>query len=400
MEAVPSPRPDADALFPVARKRGRRLLRRRTHCCLEANRSLFNRDRRAPDLPCPPACESVGSSKMDSIPAAARNFRHVKRRASSVREAAARSLALAPRAANQRNSCPCRLALRPGGVADCTAVANSLCRHHPRAGCLQHLLPRRCAGGVETPRLHCGVSKCGQGRLRQPQGAANSSERYARSAFRAPLSITERTSNYFRRNRLLSQPIRMGRRAFRSRRSLSSAISYRAKGRNSSSEPFIVSPTLFQSCNAGSSEKGPDRQRLEALANDLGIRPRIHFMGRQSRAAVADAMRRCSMFVLPSRNEGLGCVYLEAMACARPVIACHGQGIEEIVEHQKNGWLISPDNLDELEQAISTFLRSPELSLQIGQSARQTVLKGLTLSHQAQQLAAIYRGITGTRQAA
>ncbi len=146
--------------------------------------------------------------------------------------------------------------------------------------------------------------------------------------------------------------------------------------------------------------EGPDRQRLEALANDLGIRPRIHFMGRQSRAAVADAMRRCSMFVLPSRNEGLGCVYLEAMACARPVIACHGQGIEEIVEHQKNGWLISPDNLDELEQSILTFLRSPELSLQIGQSARQTVLKGLTLSHQAQQLAAIYRGITGTRQAA
>ncbi|MFZ3340185.1 MAG: glycosyltransferase, partial [Terriglobales bacterium] len=98
--------------------------------------------------------------------------------------------------------------------------------------------------------------------------------------------------------------------------------------------------------------EGPDRQRLEALANELGIRQQIHFMGRQSRAHVADAMRRCSMFVLPSSNEGLGCVYLEAMACARPVIACRGQGIEEIVEHRKNGWLISPDNLDELEQAI------------------------------------------------
>ncbi|MFZ3340238.1 MAG: glycosyltransferase, partial [Terriglobales bacterium] len=90
----------------------------------------------------------------------------------------------------------------------------------------------------------------------------------------------------------------------------------------------------------------------------------------------------------------------EAMACARPVIACRGQGIEEIVEHRKNGWLISPDNLDELEQAISILLRSPELSLEIGQSARQTILKGLTVSHQARQLAALYREIGGARQAA
>ncbi len=137
--------------------------------------------------------------------------------------------------------------------------------------------------------------------------------------------------------------------------------------------------------------EGPDRQRLEALANDLGIRQRIHFMGRQSRISVADAMRSCSMFVLPSSNEGLGCVYLEAMACAKPVVACRGQGIEEIIEHQKNGWLISQDNLDELERAISTLLRSPEQGAQIGLAARQTILSGLTLKHQAQRLATLYR---------
>jgi glycosyltransferase involved in cell wall biosynthesis len=137
--------------------------------------------------------------------------------------------------------------------------------------------------------------------------------------------------------------------------------------------------------------EGPDRQRLEALANEFGIRQRIHFLGRQSRVNVAEAMRRCSIFILPSSGEGLGCVYLEAMACARPVIACRGQGIEEIVEHQENGWLISPDNLDQLEQAISILLGSPELSRQIGLAGRQTVLNGCSLSHQAQSLATLYR---------
>jgi len=145
--------------------------------------------------------------------------------------------------------------------------------------------------------------------------------------------------------------------------------------------------------------EGADRARLETLATTIGIRQRIHFMGRRTRAAVADAMRNCTVFVLPSRSEGLGCVYLEAMACAKPVIACRGQGIEEIIEHQKNGWLISPDNLNDLSQALSTLLGSPESSSRLGQAARQTILNGLTLAHQAHNLATLYRQVAVLRAA-
>jgi teichuronic acid biosynthesis glycosyltransferase TuaC len=150
---------------------------------------------------------------------------------------------------------------------------------------------------------------------------------------------------------------------------------------------------------------GPDRARFEALVRDLGIAQRVRFEGRKSRTEVAAAMRACSVFVLPSRNEGLGCVYLEAMACSKPVMACRGQGIDEVIEHGKNGWLIpswgSPsvanlgsanptDGFDELAQGLATLLRSPELRQRLGASARETILSRLTLSHQAQQLAKIY----------
>ena len=135
---------------------------------------------------------------------------------------------------------------------------------------------------------------------------------------------------------------------------------------------------------------GRDRARFEAMARELGVAPRVRFEGRKSRAEVADAMRACSVFVLPSRYEGLGCVYLEAMACGKPVIACRGQGIDEIVKHEKNGWLIPVDGLDELAQGLSTLLRSPDLCSRLGASARETVLNGLTLSHQARRLAQIY----------
>jgi glycosyltransferase involved in cell wall biosynthesis len=126
------------------------------------------------------------------------------------------------------------------------------------------------------------------------------------------------------------------------------------------------------------------------LARDLGIAQRVQFEGRKSRAEVAEAMRACSLFVLPSRYEGLGCVYLEAMACAKPVIACREQGIGEIIEHGKNGWLVPVDGLDELVQGLSTLFQSPDLCSRLGALARETILRGLTLSHQAQRLAQIY----------
>lgn len=137
--------------------------------------------------------------------------------------------------------------------------------------------------------------------------------------------------------------------------------------------------------------EGTDRARLESLSSELGIAQRIQFLGRRSRAEVAEAMRRCSVFVLPSRSEGLGCVYLEAMACGKPVIACHGQGIAEIIEQGRNGWVISPDGLEELVQALSTLLQSRDLSTRMGLAGRETILSGFTLAHQARALAEIYR---------
>jgi teichuronic acid biosynthesis glycosyltransferase TuaC len=139
---------------------------------------------------------------------------------------------------------------------------------------------------------------------------------------------------------------------------------------------------------------GPDRAQFEALAAELGIRDRVHFLGRKSRAEVAEAMRNCTVFALPSRYEGLGCVYLEAMSCGKPVIGCAGQGIDDIIDHGKNGWLIPVDGLDELSGGLGAFLRSPELREHIGAAARQTILTELTLAQQAERLAAVYAATT------
>jgi teichuronic acid biosynthesis glycosyltransferase TuaC len=139
--------------------------------------------------------------------------------------------------------------------------------------------------------------------------------------------------------------------------------------------------------------EGGDRARFADLARRLGIADRVHFLGLRGRSEVAEAMRSCSLFVLPSRYEGLGCVYLEAMACAKPVIACRGQGIDEIIEHGNNGWLIPVDGLEELVQGIHILLNDAGLRARIGEAARQTIVGNYTLQHQAERLFKTYEEV-------
>lgn len=136
---------------------------------------------------------------------------------------------------------------------------------------------------------------------------------------------------------------------------------------------------------------GPERSSLVRLAEHLGISNRVSFLDRQDRQSVATAMQRCAVFALPSSYEGLGCVYLEAMACAKPAIACEGQGIAEIIQHGTNGILIPADSEDSLAQALQMLLRNEDFRRRLGSAAHETVLHKHTLQHQAERLAAIYR---------
>lgn len=103
-------------------------------------------------------------------------------------------------------------------------------------------------------------------------------------------------------------------------------------------------------------------------------------------------MRRCTLFALPSKYEGLGCVYLEAMSAGKAVIACRGQGIEEVIQNSRNGWLIEPDNLEGLTDALSQLLSSSDLRRRMGGAARETILQSFTFAHQAERLARLYQG--------
>jgi glycosyltransferase involved in cell wall biosynthesis len=140
---------------------------------------------------------------------------------------------------------------------------------------------------------------------------------------------------------------------------------------------------------------GPQLGSLIRLAKELGIAQRILFRGRQGRTEVAAAMRRCTVFVLPSRYEGLGCVYLEAMASGKVAMGCHDQGIAEVIHHGENGWLVPPGSLGELVNGLRVLLRDNQLRTKMAAAGRETVLRSFTIGQQAIQLEAMYRECIG-----
>jgi teichuronic acid biosynthesis glycosyltransferase TuaC len=79
------------------------------------------------------------------------------------------------------------------------------------------------------------------------------------------------------------------------------------------------------------------------------------------------------------------------MSTGKPVIGYRGQGIAEIIQHSSNGFLVGPDNERELILAIAMLLRDEPFRRRLGTAARDTILDGLTLEHQAESLGRIYR---------
>jgi glycosyltransferase involved in cell wall biosynthesis len=135
---------------------------------------------------------------------------------------------------------------------------------------------------------------------------------------------------------------------------------------------------------------GPELPRLRSLATELEIGDKVRFVGRQSREQVAKAMQTCTLFALPSRYEGLGCVYLEAMSSGKPVIACRNQGIDEVIVHGADGWLVDPSDQETLPTALTALLQDSRLRQKMGAAARQTILQNYRLADQAARLAGIY----------
>jgi glycosyltransferase involved in cell wall biosynthesis len=116
---------------------------------------------------------------------------------------------------------------------------------------------------------------------------------------------------------------------------------------------------------------GPMLGELRQLTSELGIGARVVFLG--AREDVPECLAALDLFVLPSLNEGMGRVLLEAMAVGCPVVATRVGGIPDIVADGTTGLLVSPRDDRALAEAILTLLRDRSRRAAYGEAARRHV---------------------------
>jgi glycosyltransferase involved in cell wall biosynthesis len=122
---------------------------------------------------------------------------------------------------------------------------------------------------------------------------------------------------------------------------------------------------------------GPDRPRLEARARLVGANAR--FLGRVDDAARDRYLRHCSCFCMPSRHEGFGLVYLEAMRLGKPVLAGSGDAGAEVVVDGVTGRTVDPTNPGKLLAALLD-VTGPNAGT-YGEAGRQRYLEQFTYEH-------------------
>src|SRR5262249_34546919 len=117
------------------------------------------------------------------------------------------------------------------------------------------------------------------------------------------------------------------------------------------------------------------------LARCEGVAERVIFTGFVPQPVLEELYRRCGVFAMPSRQEGFGLVYLEAMQAGLPCIASNADGAQEIIIDGEIGYLVAPDDPAALTAALTRLLGDAALRRTMGERAHAHFLRSFTEAH-------------------
>jgi glycosyltransferase involved in cell wall biosynthesis len=141
---------------------------------------------------------------------------------------------------------------------------------------------------------------------------------------------------------------------------------------------------------------GPLASQLAARAASLGIGDRIQWLGQLPQPKLVDLYRHAAALVVPSTDEGLGLVAVEAQLCETPVVGFESGGLTDTVQHDRTGLLVPPGDIAALAAALDDLLDKPERGAELGRAGRMVALAGFAPESSARRYASIYRSVVGS----
>jgi N-acetyl-alpha-D-glucosaminyl L-malate synthase BshA len=136
---------------------------------------------------------------------------------------------------------------------------------------------------------------------------------------------------------------------------------------------------------------GPERPRAMDRAEELGVTPRILFLGKH--ASVDELLACADLFLLPSETESFGLAALEAMACGAPVVASRVGGLPEVVVHGESGYLFPVGSVEEMAAAGIEILLDADHHKALSEAGRQVAVERFSATSVVPLYEAFYEDI-------
>jgi glycosyltransferase involved in cell wall biosynthesis len=119
---------------------------------------------------------------------------------------------------------------------------------------------------------------------------------------------------------------------------------------------------------------GPDRDALRRRAESLGVADRVSWLGHLPQSELPALYARSAALIIPSTQEGLGLVGVEAALCETPAIAYASGGLTDVVHDGSTGWLVPTGDVAALAHAIDGVVERPTKARAYGAAARVRAL--------------------------
>ena len=145
---------------------------------------------------------------------------------------------------------------------------------------------------------------------------------------------------------------------------------------------------------------GPMRMEWEDLARKNGLVGNVVFAGHVSEDIKQELLRSCSALVLPSKLEGFGRVIIEAFAMYKPVLVSSIKTLSEVVDNGRDGFLISPDDVEMWSEKIRFLLSNTEVCRTMGTYGRRKVEEKFNLGVISDKIEELYMNIASHRESA
>lgn len=136
---------------------------------------------------------------------------------------------------------------------------------------------------------------------------------------------------------------------------------------------------------------GPEEARIRARCQSSREAASIHWMGFSGSPERLYPL--LDLLVVPSVNEGLSNVVLEAMACGRPALSHGACGSSELIESGVDGWVADLSTPERLAMVAARLIEDPAALRRLGRNAREKVVARFSLERMSREYAAAYRGL-------